>query len=483
MRALDGLSRAMSRRFSGGTRFRLFPVYAEGMPPETVEIPSVAGSIGPGPSDHSLYVADAADKTKPYDPPDYGPPYRGLLLPPARPDRDGHFDHLSIDTPQFLAAHQFGSMRYTLDIWEHYLGHRIEWWDSDVHPRTELIPLVDWDNAQSGPGFIETGLWQGEDGAVQPYALNFDVIAHETGHQILFSQVGVPTADQISAPFLAFHESFSDLVALIAVMHFPSVLARLLEQTQGNLYVLNLVNRIAETSAHTQIRLAANTTTMDDVADITMAPDGAWTDPTGQHRNQHWIAAPLTGAIFDVLVEVYQDTLAVEGLIPDAANAQGWTREEVDAAFVDLNEMFSRALARFDREFVSVISHARDTIGRALAHVMLTIRPEVLSFEAVAARFLESMEAQGYGPIMPAMTAHFLWRGIDPAPFLRSRHVVLPSGLRRRSDRSRLWITPRRACCAGCHAGGSLWAMQMIRAAHANDTRRREVGGQRRSSS
>jgi hypothetical protein len=384
--------------------------------------------------------------------------------------------HLSVDTPQFLAAHQFGSMRYTLDIWENYLGHRIDWWDSDVHPRTELIPLVDWENAQSGPGFLETGVWQGEDGAVQPYALNFDVLAHETGHQILFSQIGVPAPDGIGAPFLAFHESFSDLVALIAVMHFPSVLVRLLEQTQGNLYVLNLVNRIGETSAHTQIRLASNTTTMEEVADIRMADDGSWIDPTGQGRNQHWIAAPLTGAIFDILVELYQDALVVQGLIPDEANAQGWTREEVDTVFADLNRIISAALDRFEDEFVSVIRDARDTIGRALAHVMLTVRPEGLSFEEVAARFLESLEAQGHGPIMPAMLAHFQWRGIDPLPFLRFRPVASPGRLRRRSDPFRLEITPRHRCCAGCNLSGSLRANQLIRAAHANGVPRRTVG-------
>jgi len=446
------------------------------MPPETVEIPSVAGSIGPGPSDHALYVADAAGKSGPYDPPRYGPPYRGPLLPPAQPDAEGHFDHLAIDTPQFLAAHQFGSMRYTLDIWEHYLGHRIEWWDHHVHPRTELIPLVDWENAQSGPGFMETGLWQGEDGSVQPYALNFDVIAHETGHQILFSQVGVPPADRIGAQFLAFHESFSDLVALIAVMHFPSVLRRLLEQTQGNLYVLNLVNRIAETSTHTQIRLAANTTTMADVADLRMADDGSWIDPTGQGRNQHWIAAPLTGAIFDILVEIYQDMLAVRGVIPDEANAQGWTRKEVETVFAGLHQTFSAALAHFNQDFLSVISDARDTVGHALAHVMLTIRPEGLSFDEVAARFLEAMESQGHGPLLPAMAAHFQWRGIDPSPFLGFRRVTSPGRVRRRSDPVRLQITRRHGCPA-CHPAGSLQAMQMIRAAHASGTHRRKVRG------
>jgi hypothetical protein len=476
-RSIPGRASTTVGRIGSGTRFRLFPAFAEDMPPDTVEIPSAAGSIGPGPSDHALYVADAASKTEPYEPPGYGPPYRGPLLPPAVPDPAGHFDHLPMDTPQFLAAHQFGSMRYTLDIWERYLGHRIEWWDRDSHPRTELIPVVDWPNAQSGPGFLETGIWQGKDGSVQPYALNFDVIAHETGHQILFSQVGVPAVDRISAPFLAFHESFSDLVALIAVMHFPSVLTRLLEQTRGNLYVLNLVNRIAETSAHTQIRLAANTTTMAEVADIRMASDGSWIDPTGGHRNQHWIAAPLTGAIFDVLVEIYQDMLVAAGLIPNEANAQGWTREEVEGAFADLNLVFSTALTRFDQEFAAVIANARDVVGRAVAHVMLSIRPEALSFEEVAARFLESMLEQGYVSLMPAMLAHFLWRGIDPGPFLHFRPVPLPGRSRRRTDRFRLLITPRHGCCAGCNPAAALQATQMIRAAHANGVHRRKVNG------
>ena len=82
-------------------------------------------------------------------------------------------------------------------------------------------------------------------GRPQPFCLNYDIMAHETGHSILFSQIGVPAPDQISVPFLAFHGSFADLVALIGVLHFGSVQTRLLEQTGGNLYVLNLVNRSA----------------------------------------------------------------------------------------------------------------------------------------------------------------------------------------------------------------------------------------------
>jgi hypothetical protein len=456
-----------------GTRFRLFPVYAEGMPPETVEIPSPAGSIGPGPADHALYVADAVDKPTHYDPPAYGPPYRGPVLPPAQPDAAGNFDHIPIGTSQFLAAHLFGSVRFTLDIWEHYLERRIRWWDAHVHPQTELIPVVDWQNAQSGPGFIETGLWEGDDGTVQPFALNFDVIAHETGHQILFSQVGVPPPDRVNIPFLAFHESFSDLVAMIGVMHFPSVLTRLLAQTEGNLYVLNLVNRIGETSSHSQIRLAANQFTMADVSDITMAPDGSWIDPTGQHRNQHWIAAPLTGAIFDILVEVYHDLLVSERLIPDEANARGWTIDEVDAAFSVLHSQFSRALRRFNKEFGSVIRRARDTIGRALAHVMHTIRPGRLTFDEVAALFVESLLMQGHAALMTEMVEHFLRRGIEPMRYLHFEPVSVRGRLRRHPGLLRPQIAPWRRDCGCCHTGGTFHVSKIIRAAHATSARRR----------
>ena len=73
------------------------------------------------------------------------------------PDAAGHFDHIPLDTPQFLAAHLYGIVRHTLDIWQHYLQRRIDWWDAAEFPRTELIPLLDWPNAQSGPGFMEPG--------------------------------------------------------------------------------------------------------------------------------------------------------------------------------------------------------------------------------------------------------------------------------------------------------------------------------------
>lgn len=438
---------------TGGTRFRLFPAYAAGYAePETVVVSPRPGTIGPGPSDAWMYAVHPLRKDTPYDPPDYVPPFRGPTYPPALPDPHGHFDQIPVDAPEFLAAHLYGTVRHTLDIWERYLRRRVIWWHAPRIPRLELIPFVHWQNAHSGPGFIEMGEKPNRFGREQPFCLNFDVIAHETGHAILFSMIGVPEDSAATAPFLAFHESFSDLVALIGVMEIPSVTRRLLAQTDGNLYVLNIVNRIGAYSDTEQVRLASNTHTMADVADLTLAPDGTWIDPSGQHRNQHAIAEPLTGAVFDCLVELYQDGLAARGLIPPDLDARGWTRAEVERSLDQVHGESAAAFARFAQGFHDALDEARHIVGRCMAHVILTVHPETLSFPIVAARFLEAAASLGLARHIPALLDHFLWRGIEPRPELGI--AVSPGrGSPRGERRGRLYVAeaphagPDRLCC------------------------------------
>ena len=177
----------------GGTRFRLFPAYAAGYAePEMVEVSLPPGTIGPGPSDPWMYAVHPLRKDDPYDPPSSMPPFRGPTYPPALPGPQGHFDHIPVEAPEFLAAHLYGTVRHTLDIWEFYLGRKVVWWHAPRIPRLELIPFVHWQNAHSGPGFIEMGEKPSHSGREQPFCLNFDVIAHETGHAIMFSMIGVP---------------------------------------------------------------------------------------------------------------------------------------------------------------------------------------------------------------------------------------------------------------------------------------------------
>jgi len=450
---------------AAGTRFRIYPQFASGYTePELVTLAAPCGSIGPGPSDATMYAVHPRGKAEPYDPPHYMPPYQGEALPPAMPDRLGHFDGIAEHAPEFQSAHLFACARRTLDVWEAYLGQKVVWWHTAAYPQIELIPVVQWDNAQSGPGFVETGLKIDRHGTAQPYCLNFDVIAHEMGHAILFSEIGVPPVERLSGQFLAFHESFSDLVALISALNFETVVDRLLTQTAGNLYVLNLVSRIGEISDLEQIRTADNTVKMADVADLELGPDGDWIDPTGQDRNAHHLAQPLTGAIFDALVDLYQDGLVARGAIAPHLDTRMWRREEVEASLDWVHAASARQYAAFSRSFRASLLEARNTIGACLAHVMRTLEPEDLTFERVAARFIEASILLGRADLTDALLDDFLWRGIDPRPVLRMKRVVSESEWRRLpySEKARRVAGARRERDCRCAHSGSFIAARRL---------------------
>jgi hypothetical protein len=432
----------MKAHAPGGTRFRLFPEYDAGyLEPEAVVLSPPLGSLGPGPADAAMYVANAVDKITPYDPPLSMPPWRGPEYAPALPGPDGNFSHIPVDTQEFLGAHLYGCIRFTLDVWERYLHRHVTWWHAAFLPQIELVPVVrNWRNAHSGPGFIEAGTMVNRFGLSQLLCLNFDVVSHETGHAILFSQVGVPTPGAVSSEYLAFHESFSDLIGLVACLEFRSVARKLLQQTGGNLYVLNLVTRLGEISDTEQVRIASNTATMADVAGLHVLPDGSWHDPLGLNRNQHALAEPLTGAIFDCLVEIYQDLLVAQRLIPPDLDARGWSRAEVAASFADVRRGSARAFAAFDEGFLLSLDTARDMIGECMAHVILTVTPETLTFGLAAARFLEAAFELGQRANLWALMNHFLARGIDPRPYLaepvarRAHRLARPRRLLRAVD-------------------------------------------------
>lgn len=87
-----------------------------------------------------------------------------------------------------------------------------------------------------------------------------------------------------------------------------------------------------------------------------------------------------------------------------------------------------------------------------MAHVMLTVRPETLSFALVAARFLETAVALGEANILPALLDHFLWRGIDPRPHLAIRIPRARGGPRGR-ERGPLIVTELPNRVRGCNCG------------------------------
>ncbi|MBK8174158.1 MAG: hypothetical protein IPK66_02315 [Rhodospirillales bacterium] len=393
-----------------GTRVRLhpqprfMPQYAQ---PETVWLSLAPGRIGPGPADGRMYTVDALDK-KAYAP-DAFPPWTGQWSPPVTPGPDGHFDHIDPASREFGVVHMYGTVRRVLDIWEGYLGYPVEWHFHDLQPRLELIPYIDWDNAQSGYGFMETGYGKPRgDGPREPFCLNFDVLAHETGHLLMFSLIGIPDNDTLTTEFRGFHEASSDLVALICALHFPSVVEHVLAGCRGNLYVENEIERIAELSPTEQIRSASNSHRMSEVPDV-RTPWDKLTQP-----QLHQVGEPMTGAIFDILVEIYQQILVEEGVISrdlaDLADraADGSidvhrVREPFDAAYTADPSGFHQALAR-----------ARDIVGWRLAQVWQQTSPHNLNFAGVAARFLTIDRRRSGQRFQMIIRNSFRWRQIGP---------------------------------------------------------------------
>lgn len=420
-----------------GTLVRLFPQSEGFAEPVKVELSRPAGSVLAGPTDPTLRTILPLEKLAPYEPPNYMPPYRGAELIPALPDPSGNFDHIPVDAPQFVCQHLYGGIRRTLDVWERYLGSPVRWWHADRWPQIELVPDLDWNNAHSGPGFIETGYRETTDGTRRAFALNLDVISHETGHAMLFSEVGVPAPDRMTIGYLAFQESFSDLIALINALSFPQVVDRLFGETGGNLYVLNLVSRIGELSQVEQIRVADNVSTVSDVADMRLAEDGEWIDPSGKNRTVHHVSLPLTGAIFDVFVDLYQDNLVRAGVLPPDADARGWDRDEVDASFAKLERVSGNALVSHGAAFHAALADARDAVGLCMARTMRTLDPDWLTFDAIAARMVSAAQELALPRIGPAFVENFRLRGINPLPRLAGMQAAangwrgLPYALRR----------------------------------------------------
>jgi hypothetical protein len=394
----------------GGVRFRLFPqspvlpAFAE---PETVVIRRPPGGIGPGPSDERMYVADALDKSEPYAFP-YLPPFAGPVHPPARPGPDGHFDHFEVGTREFNAAHMYGTIRLVLDIWEDYFDGPIDWHFADHFSRLELIPNLDWNNAQSGYGFIETGFGFDEDYGDHPFALNFDILSHELGHSILFAVVGAPPVERVTATYRAFQEAGSDIVTLLSTLHFRSVIDQVLAETSGNIYFPNELNRFAETSPTHQIRDASNSLRMSDVPDVN-TPQDQLSEP-----DIHEIGEPLTGAVFDVLTELFQTILVQRGLISPELNALSRRVEEgepVDEEFIQ--DSFDAAIEGRFEAFARALTDARDIVGTLTAGAFAQLAPD-LTFAQVYQAYLHADQEITGGDLQDLITESFAWREIAP---------------------------------------------------------------------
>ncbi|MDZ5697898.1 hypothetical protein [Chelativorans sp. M5D2P16] len=425
-----------------GTRFRLFaqaPFLEPFRDAETIRVSSPSGTIGPGPSDARMYVIDPIGKPIPYGEAEnrFGspffllPPWRGPVFPPAMPDADGHFDHIPVESPEFEAAHLFAAVRWTLDIWEAYFGHRIEWHFARDFDRLELVlERGVLENAYMGYGFLETGFHRASNGDIHPFSLNFDIVAHEVGHCIIYSIVGVPDPQTARAEYFGFHESAADLTALIAALHFDSVIDDLLGSTRGNLYALNVVNRFAELTGNEQMRLAANPLTLLDFA-------AGW-------RDEHDLAQPLTGAIFDMFVDIFHEELVERGLFSASSEDLSDRLEDHPGYHRVIQPVFDETFAADPDGFREALVAARDVIGTYLAESWRLLSPHHLGYDDVGQTLFAVDRMLTGGRYRRIIDVNLRRRAIGMA---RVGPRLKPSGPDNHFDLRRLFVPVQRPCC------------------------------------
>ena len=266
------------------------------------------------------------------------------------------------------------------------------------YDRLEMVLLRHFDNATAGYGYMEVGSAVTEQGEISPFSLNFDVISHEVGHLLIFSLLGVPDLDRVDGEFFAFHESTADIVTLISSLHFDSVVDQFLEETSGNLYTYNQLTRFAELSSCEQIRLASNRKRMADYA-------------RGWHKEHH-LSQPLTGAMFDILVDIFHEHLVERGLVSESAAEIADLLQRDDEAQNTIQAIFDNAYWRDPQGFKEALIDARDEAALGLAATWRSLDAEGLTFQRVGEELLRTDQELTGGRYHDLIAENLSWRQI-----------------------------------------------------------------------
>ncbi|OBZ16332.1 hypothetical protein A8L34_27015 [Bacillus sp. FJAT-27264] len=394
------MSRQLDRKVrEKGTRFLVYPQFRgiQGFQkPEVIYLNAEPGSIQAGPEDDRQYVIDAVGK-RPYRNGE-GPPYTGKRNPPLQPDAQGHFDHVQPGSREFSAAAMFATIRRTQDIWEDYFKIKIT-----PPQKLLLIPLIDWNNAQAGSNFLEFGYAE-DAGKRYPYCENFDVLSHEEGHFIKDQIIGYPSNGNDTEEYHGHHEAFGDLVAIVASLHFNTVLDELLEHTSGNLFTENELSRLGEFGLNRFIRLAFNDRKLSDVRE--RSGEEPW------RREEHALSEPFTGGVFDILVEVFQIALIERNLISTDLGRRSYDTHHNPSEAAVIQKEFEQLYAGNEDQFRDCLIDARDFLGNLMAEAWKQTRPDKLTYSKVLQNILDADRKISGGKYQQTIIGCFDWREI-----------------------------------------------------------------------
>ena len=232
-------------------------------------------------------------------------------------------------SPGFHQQMVYGVTMTTIRNFEDALGRRVLWaprrYKDDTGSRTEeYVPrlriyphALREANAYYSPDkkallfgyFAATTEGAGANlpGGIVFTCLSHDIIAHETTHALL-DGMHRRYIEPSNVDVLAFHEAFSDIVALFQHFSYPSVLLHQVAKTKGQLERQNLLAQLAQEFGHALGRRGALRDALGEVDPKT----GEWSpkepDPVEILRTTepHARGALLVGAVFDAFLTIYK---------------------------------------------------------------------------------------------------------------------------------------------------------------------------------
>ena len=197
---------------------------------------------------------------------------------------------------------------------------------------------------------------------------------------------------------------------LVILYHFDTMVDKLLEKTRGNLFSFNTLGKLAELSNTEQIRLAFNNKKMSDVIET---------------KDPHDLSEPLTGAFFDILVEVYQLYLIEDGLISEDLAMRSLNDENQydpnDPVQIEIQEEFNSAYIGNEIKFKEKLLDARDYLGKLLSKLWKNITPNDFSYSNVLEKIIQNENRNNYVYIIKGC---FGWREIYLNKFMKPRKLI-----------------------------------------------------------
>ncbi|MEM9953796.1 MAG: hypothetical protein AAF846_19460 [Chloroflexota bacterium] len=235
---------------------------------------------------------------------------RGVL---ALPNEEGHYMYW-VGTPEFDQVNAFYYTTFTLRMYERYAHRQIPW--SFPSARLKIDPHVGnlanafYNEQEQLLGFHT---FMNKDGEQHSTAQSADIVTHEAAHAILDGLRDLYN-ESFGLGSRAFHESFSDISAMLVALHDDSLIRRLIEWTDGDLRMSNFITEVAEhltdelrsndqPQEHTiYLRNAFNMLVDIPFEELPYMPE----DPeTELARQEHNYSRLFTGAVYDILVGIY----------------------------------------------------------------------------------------------------------------------------------------------------------------------------------